>query len=336
MNIRLTYLDKMNQHPVKTKKHISPQRSFRESILGKILNNSVHHANLIYGPKGTGKATVIYSIIKDFIIESCGGIEYEKQIEMVESFTHPDILTIDNINQEVGQSGMFDVDTSRKIIDFCNLKPSVLEKKFIIIDCVENMNENACNAILKILEEPRQGTYFFLISNNKNSLMRTILSRCVQYKYPLLDYQNFKIIMKEFYFPEKELTSCSIITENSPGLSLLIKDTNGIVIYQSILSDILKNSRESIDLIKKTNKNQYEVIMFFFLRLIKIILIKNIKKDEIENEFLSKIYGSDKSELLFLGPNILEKIKQAKIINNDLPSVVSVAIGKISNSIFKK
>ena len=73
-----------------------------------------------------------------------------------------------------------------------NLNKSSLNSKprFILIDNIEYLNLNSINALLKILEEPNENTYFILINNNKK-ITPTILSRCLNFKITL---SNEKIL----------------------------------------------------------------------------------------------------------------------------------------------
>ena len=55
--------------------------------------------------------------------------------------------------------------------------------KLVLIDNADQLNKNAANALLKILEEPKKNTYFFLISHQLSFLLApTIRSRCIKFK----------------------------------------------------------------------------------------------------------------------------------------------------------
>ena len=61
---------------------------------------------------------------------------------------------------------------------------SLLElPKIILIDCADDLNINSSSSLLKILEEPRKNTFFFLISHNPSKLSDTILSRCLKFYF---------------------------------------------------------------------------------------------------------------------------------------------------------
>jgi DNA polymerase-3 subunit delta' len=70
------------------------------------------------------------------------------------------------------------VDEVRHLKSFFSLSVSDGGSRVAIIDCADDMNTNAANALLKTLEEPPKNTVFLLISHNPQSLLPTIKSRC--------------------------------------------------------------------------------------------------------------------------------------------------------------
>ena len=81
-----------------------------------------------------------------------------------------------------------------KIEDIRELKINILskkinnEKRFIVFDDIDLINLNCANALLKIIEEPLNNDYFFLINNKTQNLIETIKSRCIEFKIDM----NFK------------------------------------------------------------------------------------------------------------------------------------------------
>ena len=67
--------------------------------------------------------------------------------------------------------------------------------RFVLIDNIEFLNNNAINALLKILEEPNHNVHFILINNNKK-VLPTLLSRCINFKISLTNKQSINIADK--------------------------------------------------------------------------------------------------------------------------------------------
>ena len=77
----------------------------------------------------------------------------------------------------------------RELIKVLNKSSFKNEPKFILIDNIEYLNLNSVNALLKILEEPNEDTYFILINNNKQ-ILPTIKSRCLDFKISISNSQS--------------------------------------------------------------------------------------------------------------------------------------------------
>ncbi len=87
---------------------------------------------------------------------------------------HPDIFETDGIK---GKSKNFTVDAVREIRDDAFVIPNESDKKIYILKNGHNMNEQAQNAILKILEEPPSYVYFIIVTESKSTMLETVLSR---------------------------------------------------------------------------------------------------------------------------------------------------------------
>lgn len=91
---------------------------------------------------------------------------------------HPDITETDGIK---GKSRNFTVDAVREIRDDAFIVPNESDRKIYILKNAHNMNEQAQNAILKILEEPPTYVYFIIVTTSKSTMLETVLSRVQVY-----------------------------------------------------------------------------------------------------------------------------------------------------------
>lgn len=91
---------------------------------------------------------------------------------------HPDITETDGVK---GKSRNFTVDAVREIRDDAFIVPNESDRKIYILKNAHNMNEQAQNAILKILEEPPAYVYFIIVTNSKSTMLETVLSRVQVY-----------------------------------------------------------------------------------------------------------------------------------------------------------
>ncbi len=106
---------------------------------------------------------------------------------------HPDIFETDGIVKS--KSKNFSVDVIRQVRDDAFIIPNESDKKIYILKNGQNMNEQAQNAILKILEEPPSYVYFIIVTESKSTMLETVLSRV----------QVFSLLSDENEITEKEL-----------------------------------------------------------------------------------------------------------------------------------
>jgi DNA polymerase-3 subunit delta' len=231
--------------------------SVKSSLSSLYQKNKLHHAILLYGAKGSGKA----SFAKEFVNE----------ILENKNFHHPDILLIE---KEAGKKEI-GVEKIRTISTFLNQTSAISAHKFIIIDSACELTRSASNAILKILEEPRRNNFLILIAHSKSKILPTILSRCQIVKTPALSLENFSKILhkKNPNLRFEEIEFLSKICENS--LAEIFEQSVDLAgIYQDFLKSIQQRKLEESLLKKIADKNfSYaifeKILAFFFNRLLK-------------------------------------------------------------------
>lgn len=157
-----------------------------EILRKAMLRGRLAHAYLFTGPDGVGKRTTALKFAKAVLCgkgagDSCGQCP---SCLKVESLNHPDLLIVEP------RGGQILVDQVREIHDRLLFKPLEGEARVIILDNAHNLNPQASNALLKILEEPPGGNIFVLVASSEGSLLPTIVSRCQRlYFGPLMDHE---------------------------------------------------------------------------------------------------------------------------------------------------
>lgn len=134
------------------------------------------HALIIEGEEGIGKKTLAKDIACALVCRGddkpCGECaQCKKAIAAI----HPDISEY----IPAGTANSFHVDTVRNIINDAYVQPNEADYKIYILANAHCMNQNAQNALLKILEEPPKYVVFILTTNSKSALLSTVLSRSV-------------------------------------------------------------------------------------------------------------------------------------------------------------
>jgi DNA polymerase-3 subunit delta' len=142
----------------------------------------MHHAWLLVGPEGIGKATLAYRFTRTVLALGIdagaaepGGVVFRK----VAALAHPNLLLLRrSFNDKTKRySQWIGVDEVRRLRTFLGHSAGVAGWRVVVVDRADELNQNAANALLKALEEPPPKTLFLLISNAEGRLPVTIRSR---------------------------------------------------------------------------------------------------------------------------------------------------------------
>jgi DNA polymerase III subunit delta' len=143
---------------------------------------TLHHAWLIEGPKGIGKARLAERLAA-FLLGAKGtpfGVPADDPVmRTLLAQSHPDFKKIE---RELNDKGKLKQDISveqiRDLLQFFTLKPAMGGWRIGIIDSLDELNRSSANALLKTLEEPPQHVALFLIYHGALPVLPTIRSRC--------------------------------------------------------------------------------------------------------------------------------------------------------------
>ena len=251
-----------------------------DSILNQLLDNKLSNSLLLTGNKGIGKKYFILQIIEEYINKKVVNSQTQHHLSLLKNNSHPNIIIVEKeIDEKTKKVKNFIViDQIRKINQFCT-ETSIIEDipKFILIDCADDMNINASNALLKILEEPKLNTYFFLISHKPSSLLPTIKSRCLKINLPNHNYDNFSNIIEISNNDINEETKKFLydITNGSPGLINEYEFDEIQNIFERLINMIEDkdpfsvSNNDTIKFLSSLDNDQLKI----FLSFIKFILI---------------------------------------------------------------
>ena len=269
-----------------------------DSILNKLLENKLSNSLLLTGNKGIGKNYFIFQLIEEYIKKKVISEQINHHLSLLKNNSHPNIM---NVKKEIDEKtkklkNFIIIDQIRKINQF-SLETSVIENipKFILIDSADDMNINASNALLKILEEPKLNTYFFLISHQPSSLLPTIKSRCLKINLSNHNYDNFSRIIKISNPDIDEETNKFLydISNGSPGLINEYEFDEILNVFERLINLIINKdpfSDSNNDTIKflSTLDNEKLKVFISFMKFI-LITINKIKLGiDIAKNYLSK------------------------------------------------
>ncbi len=143
----------------------------------QLAQEQLAHALLLTGPRYTGKARLALALARLLLCATpVGGLNCGKchACELSASGSHGDFRWL----EPEGTSRVIKIDQIREVVEFTGRTASFGLRKVIVIAPAENMNINAANALLKVLEEPGSNTHLILVCHRPHGLPATIRSRC--------------------------------------------------------------------------------------------------------------------------------------------------------------
>ncbi|MEI9963781.1 MAG: DNA polymerase III subunit delta' [Caulobacteraceae bacterium] len=145
----------------------------------------MHHAWLLVGPEGVGKATFAFRAARrllgappDPAYGLLGADPGHPVSRQVSARSHPDLLVLERWTEDGKPRKAIPVDEARQLPEFFSKSPAVSPWRVAIIDAADDLNANAANAVLKTLEEPPPRGVLFLVCHAPGRLLPTIRSRC--------------------------------------------------------------------------------------------------------------------------------------------------------------
>ena len=245
-------------HPKLTKNLFGHQTAEQEFI-NCFKSGKFHHGWLITGSKGIGKATFAWRVAKFLLTQPTDGQEKNslfdnsenKQIAIdanlrnvitarILAESEPRLAIIRKCYDEKRKTfrSSIRVDEIRHLKSSFSLSVTDGGYRVAIVDCVDDLNINAANALLKILEEPPKNTVFLLISHNVHSLIPTIKSRCRELRLNSLADSDLVNALKQINLtiPEQDSEIYSLLGSGSVGNSIRLIQHDGASIYRTLLS----------------------------------------------------------------------------------------------------
>lgn len=218
----------------------------------------LHHAWLISGPRGIGKATLAYRFARYVLANppsdgSLFGADLTPAdarddlfvapehpvFQRVVAGGHADLLVITRSENDRGVlRSEIVVDDVRRTQNFFHMTAGEGGWRIIVVDCADEMNTNAANALLKMLEEPPPNALLLLVSHNPGNLLATIRSRCQKLRLePLAPALIAERLALEF--PELDATEArtvAVLADGSLGRAFELAEAGGVQIFSDILA----------------------------------------------------------------------------------------------------
>ncbi len=315
-------------------KLISFEKEFSD-LLNRYKSNNLPNSILIHGLTGIGKRTFLNQLVRNILNIEFKDNNVDHHLNLFKNNTHPNIKIIEKeIDIKTGKiKSNITIDQIRRLKTFLN-STSIMQNssKIVIVDSADYLNINSANSMLKILEEPKENTYIFLISNQISLLFATIRSRCLKIKFKTHHLTNFTNIIKDQIdeISNEEINFYFELTYGSPGTTILYYNNDFLDIFQLSIKCLLSNSLDDdkinlSNILSKLTNDEFNN----YLSMLKFILIvaNKLKVNRHDNSLVNM---PNYLELVSLSANLNQKnlIDRFDYLTNNQKELFSLNLDK--------
>jgi len=310
------------------------EKEYRD-LLNRYESNNLPNSILIHGLSGIGKRTFLNKLVKNIINIEFKDNNVDHHLNLFKNNTHPNIKIIEKeIDNKTGKiKTNITIDQIRRLKTFLN-STSIIQNssKIVIIDSADYLNISSANSMLKILEEPKENTYIFLISNQISLLLPTIRSRCLKIKFNTHNLTNFTNIIKNNIdeISNEEINFYFELTYGSPGTTILYYNNDFLDIFQLSIKCLLSNDLDDdkinlSNILSKLTNDEFNN----YLSMLKFILIV-ANKLKVNRDDKSLVNMPNYLELESLSTNLSKKnlIDRFDYLTNNQKELFSLNLDK--------
>ena len=226
-----------------------------ETFLRNVASDRLHHAWMITGPRGVGKATLAWRMARYLLTlpPDDGPSLFGEPAPMpttldsdpnsalnqrIEALSEPRLMLIRRGPSDDGKrlKTQISVDEVRKLNGFFGLSAADGGYRVVIIDCLDEMNPASANALLKLLEEPPKKAVLLLVCHQPSRVLPTIRSRCRELRLAPLGAEALSAALQSAGADTDKTAALSELSGGSVGRTLSLIQADGIQVYAEILS----------------------------------------------------------------------------------------------------
>ncbi len=310
------------------------EKEYRD-LLNRYESNNLPNSILIHGLNGIGKRTFLNKLVKNILNIEFKDNNLDHHLNLFKNNTHPNIKIIEKeIDSKTGKiKSNITIEQIRRLKTFLNSTTTIQNSsKIVIVDSADYLNISSANSMLKILEEPKENTYIFLISNQISLLLPTIRSRCLKIKFNTHNLTNFTNIIKDNIdeISNEEINFYFELTYGSPGTTILYYNNDFLDIFQLSIKCLLSNDLDDdkinlSNILSKLNNDEFNN----YLSMLKFILIV-ANKLKVNRDDKSLINMPNYLELESLSTNLTKKnlIDRFDYLTNNQKELFSLNLDK--------
>ena len=202
-----------------------------ERFLGAWRGGAMHHAWLLTGPRGLGKASFARAAATRLLAEAAGpppggeGIDTPDNhptAHLIKAGSHPDFRLLERIENKTGTALQrnISIDQVRALGELFSVTPAMSDWRAVVIDAADDLDAPGANALLKMLEEPPAKCVFLLVSHVPGRLLPTIRSRCRTLEFQPLGDDVMTSVLVEQGIDTSKIPELVQRAGGSPGKAL--------------------------------------------------------------------------------------------------------------------
>lgn len=302
-------------------KDVVGHKDILKYISSAVENNRVSHAYILNGERGSGKKMLANLFAMTLLCETgdnepCGKCHSCKQAE---SGNYPDIIRV--THEKPNSISVDDIRT--QVNNTVDIKPYQGPYKVYIIPQADMMTPQAQNAILKTIEEPPSYAVFLLLTENAETLLPTINSRCVMLKLRnIKDTLIKKYLMENLEIPDYKADMCTAFAQGNMGRAIMLANSDHFNEIREEAVQLLKHISEmelneivaavkNISVYKLEITDYLDIIMIWYRDVLLYKATKEIDKVVFKDQLQSIKEQARKSSYEGI-ELILESLEKAK------------------------
>jgi DNA polymerase-3 subunit delta' len=218
------------------------------------------HAWLLAGVPGIGKATLAYHLARRVVAEPGTAADLDDPasalFRRVAHGSEPDLFVLERVpNPKTGKlRGEIIVDQVRAVTAGLHETKLGHGGRVVVIDVADELNSEAANALLKLLEEPSPGVVLLLACHAPGRIPRTIVSRCVKLNLAPLDEPAMREALRETGLTDDPEPALLSLAKGSPGRYARLAATGFLDHYAAALDGLAAGAGNRRALVETTER----------------------------------------------------------------------------------
>lgn len=239
---------------------IAGNRAALEEWRAAVASDRLHHAWLLQGPRGVGKAHAALRMGAGLLGVPDGDAE-GAVAQLIDAGSHPDLRIVNVPLDDKGKAkSEIPVDSIRELARFFTMRPALGGWRIGIIDSVGELNRNGANALLKTLEEPPKLCVLFLVAHDGDFVLPTIRSRVRTMRFTKLSDDETRAVLAGSGMTEADARDAANMVPGQPGLGAQYASTEGLAGFRaasSLMASRLPPSAQALSsMTKAAGKSQ--------------------------------------------------------------------------------